>query len=210
MEDIDRDREILAAEKLDFKVPDCAKSFRIEYCGNCDHGYITESDGSKRECSCVLKARAIHRLTPTYASAKFVRTLQTEKWEHRNVLVEDCTLETFKTIFKTFFLNTGIKYRHETYSSFDIFQSYVGNSEIKMEHLRDVELLNICCISDAKYSNFGDVLTTLIKSRTLKGRYTWLYSPVPVKSQDFMDIYGTELTSYIKEDRESLFIRAKI
>ena len=58
--------------------------------------------------------------------------------------------------------------------------------------------------------NFGDVLTTLIKSRTLKGRYTWLYSPVPVKSQDFMDIYGTELTSYIKEDRESLFIRAKI
>lgn len=172
----------------------------VEYCGECDHGYIMR-DGKKMECLCVLKARAREYLTSTYMDAKYDRGVDPSVLEHRNILMDTVSQPYFKSLVKSFLLNTGMKYRHITVTAYDCLQAYLTNSET---HLFDsygkIDFLVLYLAFDPRCSSYGVITTSLLEKRAMNKLPTWIFSNYSISSGVFLEKYGDNLSSYCKKN----------
>ena len=125
--------------------------------------YFINEQGKQQECECVLRERALTYLTPTYASASYIKTFKADALRGENILLEGQPQSVFKTIAKSFLLNTGMSYHHETVTAHDVMQAYLTNTDTKeLFRLTDVDLLILFLVHDPANRSYGQVLSSLL------------------------------------------------
>ena len=176
------------------------KPVKYEFCGKCDNGYIMQ-DGKRVECLCMLKARAKEYLTPTYLNAKYMRDLEVAPLVDNNILLDTVSQDYFKSLAKSFLLNTGMKYRHLTVTGYDCLQAYLTNSESGIfEHYSTIDLLFLYLAFDPKCNSYGLIFTSLLEKRNLNRKPTWIFSNTSINSNAFLERYGDKLSEYCKKN----------
>ena len=171
-----------------------------QFCGKCDNGYVTV-DGKKVECLCQLKAKAQTYLTPTYVNAKYLRDLNVTPFLGKNILLDTVPQEQFKSLFKSFILNTGMKFKHMTVTGYDCLQAYLTNTEAHIfDQYVHIDLLVLYLAYDPRCNSYGTIFTTLLEKRSLVKRPTWIYSNTSINSNIFLEKYGDKLVNYCREN----------
>lgn len=173
---------------------------QVEYCGKCDHGYIMR-DGKRMECLCVLKAKAREYLTPTYMDAKYDRGVDPSKLEGRNILMDTVTQPYFKSLVKSFLLNTGMKYKHLTVTGYDCLQAYLTNTETHIfDWYAKIDFLILYLAFDPRCSSYGVIITSLLEKRAMNKIPTWIFANYSISSNVFLERYGDNLSMYCKRN----------
>ena len=173
---------------------------KYEFCGKCDSGYIIQ-DGKRVECLCMLKARAQNYLTPTYVNSKYMRDFNVTPLVDQNILLDTVSQEYYKSLVKSFLLNTGMKYKHLTVTGYDLLQAYLNNSETGLfEYYSKIDLVFIYLAFDPKCNSYGIIITSLLEKRSLYKKPTWIFSNMSINSNAFLERYGDKLSEYCKKN----------
>lgn len=161
-------------------------------------GAVTLAEGRRQKCVCILKQEAQRYLTPTYADARYIKTLDTQPLMGKNILIPG-DLSTLKSLVKSFLLNTAMKYQHETKSGYDVMQAYLNNSETaEFSNLCRVDFLVLYLVVDPFNRSYSNVLCSLLEKRAYYNIPTWVYSPTPVHTEKFRGLYGEEFAETIR------------
>ncbi|MBF0527428.1 MAG: hypothetical protein HQK56_20285 [Deltaproteobacteria bacterium] len=168
-------------------------------CPECNgSGYLWGVKG-KKECSCKLKARALEYLTPMYADARYYKELDTSKLLNKNIYCKTNDKHAFKTAVKSFLLNTGMKFKHLTVTPYDLLQLYLRDAEDKgFSRLFGIDYIFIMFIADPKNGHYGNIISSLLESRDLRGTKTWIFSEKNLESDAFIKAYSQELSDIFK------------
>lgn len=158
-----------------------------------DHG------DKKTECSCKLRERAINYLTPMYASAQYTKTFDASRIVGKNLYLPPDT--NLKSFVKSFLLNTGMVFTHKTVSAYDVLQAYLTNvTDSEFYGLREVDILILYLVQDPSNKSYGQIISSLIQSRTMMQKATWVHSKLPKDSVAFSNMYGLELVEALKNN----------
>lgn len=170
-------------------------------CPSCHgRGYVW-SDTQQLKCNCLLKQEALYYLTPTYADAKYIKTFNPEPLIGRDVLLQGDAQSTYKAIFKSFLLNTGMKFTHATTSGYDVMQAYLTNTEgAEFTRLATLDVLLLYLVADPMNRSYSNVITSLIQKRSFLKKATWVYTPYKVKDAIFTNLYGLELAEFLDKN----------
>ena len=74
------------------------------------------------KCGCVIRQEGIEYLTQVYKDAKYIKNLGVSD---KNMVFEDYYASKFKSIAKTFLINSAMNCSHKTLSGYQIFQIYL-------------------------------------------------------------------------------------
>lgn len=155
-------------------------------------------DGAVHECTHILREKAIAYLTPIYADSAFSGSLDVKQLEGKNLTF--INNGKFKLVVKSYLLGTGMIYSHKSASAYDILQAYLTNSEDReFTRMADVDLLFIYLSQDPRNGHYGQIISSLLQTRNLKGKKTWINSRHPINSSDFIKMYGGELEGTLTE-----------
>lgn len=166
-------------------------------------GYVKpEGRPSFVKCGCVVKQEALQYLTDVYAGATFAKTLNPAPLLANKLLrFEAVAQPSFKTLVKSFLLNTGMKHSHATVSAREVLDAYLTNpGEPTWRNLCRVDLLILYLVTDPKNGSYGKIMESLIEDRTRHGKSTWIYSKFPVTQPNFAESYQREFATYITEN----------
>lgn len=172
-------------------------------------GFTAQENGRQgQQCLCVLKQEALRYLGDIYASASFIKTLDVTPLVGKNLLLQDKTQTQFKSIVKSFLLNTAMRNSHSTASGYDVVQAYLTNSDSnEFTRLKSVDLLVLYLNADPNNKAYGNILTSLINDRMFKNRHTWIYTPAPVKSAQFRFTYGEDFANFVSDGSKFTVVR---
>jgi len=161
--------------------------------------------GRNRKCDCVIKAEAIGYLTPLYAGAQYLKHLDPRSLRGSDILIQRYPMSSFKSLAKSFLLNTGMQLSHRSLSGYEIIQAYLdfsGESEKFSDFVRP-DLLILLLGFDPPNKLYGKVLTALLKQRELQDRKTWIYTTAPLSAVAFRDTYTAAFVDLVaKQFRE--------
>ena len=150
---------------------------------------MLELDIGGSECPCVLKNRALNYLTPEYASALYTKTMNVARLEGKDLFMFPSG--NYKTLVKSFLLNTGMRYTHSTVSAYDIMQAYLGQAgEGVWQRLQNVDLLVLIMQLDPPNRAYTEVVGSMIQSRNRIGKRTWAVARDSYDSTSFKQAYG--------------------
>ena len=165
-------------------------------------GYQPLETGGISECMCKLRERALKYLTPVYAEENYITKLNADLLKGNFILNSS---QNPKSLIKSFLLNSGMIYTHQTVSAYDIIQAYLTNSEEKLyNHYRDVGMLVVFLIRDPKNVAYGQVISSLLQSRILSKKITWIVTQNPIHSEDFKRMYGSDLSEFLEAEKFKL------
>lgn len=175
-------------------------------CPECaGRGYVLSADTQQRKCSCLLKQEALHYLTPTYAEAKYMKEFDPKPLAGKNILLQSNPQALYKSIFKSFLLNTGMKYSHATVSGYDVMQAYLTNTDgSEFTRQSELDVLLLYLVADPMNRSYSNVITSLIQKRTFNQKATWVYTPSKISDAIFTNLYGQELSEFINKNFISL------
>jgi hypothetical protein len=165
-------------------------------------GTVEVSQRQRRDCECVIRARAIRYLTPAYAGERWIKSMKVESIEGgMQLLIQDTTDPVFKTLVKSFLLNTGMRYDHETATGYDVIQGWIRNGETGMlSRYQTVPLLLLRLAGDYRNAAYSETLVPLLQERLQMGLRTWVFVPFGVKRDQFAQNYQAEVQRYIVEN----------
>lgn len=116
----------------------------------------------------------------------------------KDILISSCPQSLYKSIFKSFLLNTGMRYRHLTLSGYDIMQAYLTNTDQQdFTRASEVDILLLYLTADPFNRAYSNVITSLIQKRRFNSFSTWIYTPHRIKEGAFTALYGSELAEFI-------------
>ena len=162
--------------------------------------------GTRRKCVCLLKKEVPIYLTPVYANAKYIDTFQVDSVVNKDILMMSCPQPQFKSFFKSFLLNTGMKYSHQTVFAHDVMQAYLSrDDENAYTALSRFDILVIFLVIDPPNKAYAQILISLLEKRAMHGRVSWIFSQNELKSEKFQNLYSSEFAEFV----ESKFIRLK-
>lgn len=165
-------------------------------CEICSGTGVAVREGARRECTCVLRKRAQHYLTPVYTEAKWRHDHKVDPWLRNVLYVGD--LSTFKSHVKSVLLNTGMKYTHETVTPQDVVDRFVSSDgRESFNALRTADVLCLVFITDPRNREYERLLSYVIDSRHMTGRFTWVYSERPPANVNWTQLYGDKLAQKI-------------
>lgn len=176
-----------------------------EVCSKCQGTFFIKnpSTGNPTKCSCVMIKEAREYLTDFYSNARFLSTMDTTPFKKKkDVLMEHpISLETYKSIFKSFLVLTQMKFSHKTVSAYEIVQAYLTNKDsFEFTSLSNhVDVVVIYLKSDPSNKSYGEIIKSLIETRRRSGKITWVYSAFKIDSPAFQNAYTPVLASFIKE-----------
>ena len=168
-------------------------------CPTC-HGTGVMQEGSRLlECTCVLRQRIAHYLTPQYGpeiswDPHFRPAAYLDKdvlLENTGALGEPQYRELAFAAVKSFLLVTGQRFSHRTLTPYDIFLLYLANlKERGLDNLvARVDLLIILFGIDPPSSSYQTVLPWLIRRRRDLGFSTWILSAIAPDTDAFETNY---------------------
>ena len=169
-------------------------------CPTC-HGTGVMEEGSRLlECTCVLRQRIAHYLTPQFGpEISWHHNFPAEQYMHKDVLIENTgqwsVLEFRRLAFaavKSFLLLTGRRFSHRTVRPYEVFRHLFGNDAHGSEELfRGVNLLIILFGGDdpARNNTYPRELPWLIRTRRDYGLATWIISTAPLNGTLFNKQY---------------------
>lgn len=170
-----------------------------DLCGN--KRYIQE-DNYRVKCKCLIEKEIREYLTPMY--------LNDVKWFKRGsfdtnikfVMDKKPLLKVgipwleFKKYVKSFLLNTGCKYSHETVSPEDVFYTFFHRTEDdSFERLKKVDILILNLASESNNKEYSNNLLILLEHRANLGLRTWIHDPEGFKYVNSR--YSKALQSFI-------------
>lgn len=177
-------------------VPDCPECH--------GRGYVWKGE-QQLKCACLLKQEALYYLTSTYAEAKYIKEFDPKPLLGKNLLLQTTKQGLYKSVFKSFLLNTGMRFSHDTVSGYDVMQAYLTNSESnEFTRLSTLDTLMLYLVADPMNRSYSNVLTSLIQKRTFNQKATWVYTPYKIKEGIFTNLYGVELAEYLDTNFISL------
>lgn len=183
-------------------------------------GFMKESDGKLYECHCILVQRAMDYLTPRYAHAPLIAELKTENiWGKYFVNLTSSvdfksvpgvppvkiSPQEFKSIIKSYLINTGMKIKHNTVDAGDIIKSHFMAEKDKLSFYADIvepDLLIIEFFTDSPNKLNFSIFHGLIKKRISERKYTWLYTHSIPGTKQFIASYSQEFSDYLEKDKE--------
>lgn len=169
-----------------------------DVCPDCQGTGHILIDGAVHECQHILREKAIAYLTPYYADSSYMNSLDVEQLRDKNLTFINNAQ--FKTVVKSFLLGTGMVYSHRSATAYEILQAYLTNSDDReFTKMGDVDLLFIYLSQDPKNGHYGQIISSLIINRNMKGKKTWINSRNPLNSPDFVRMYGGELETTLNE-----------
>lgn len=180
-------------------LPDIIQPVRPDAdCADCHgSGWITEARG-RRECNCVLKQRALQYLTPTYADAKYMRNFVPTAVRGNNILIAGASQAAYKSLIKSYLLNTGMTLKHRTVTAYEVMQAYLTNSERgDFSALASVDLLILYLAHDPHNRSYANVLGSLIERRDFERKDTWIYTPHKITDSAFTHLYSDEFAKWV-------------
>ncbi len=161
-------------------------------------GFVASELGNMVECTCVLKNLVLSYLTPVYANSKYMSKFNPVHIEGKNVWAVSKSSETFKSMIKSYLLNTGMRLKHQTTTPFEIINCFLGSGN-DMERWR-TDVLVILMGSDPPNKMYGTLLQNLIESRIRLGVQTLIHTKIPITSPGFVDTYSKSLSEFIREN----------
>lgn len=174
-------------------------------CPDCHgRGYVWHNE-QQLKCNCLLKQEALHYITPTYADAKYIKAFDPGPMLGKKILIHNESQALYKSIFKSFLLNTGMKYTHATASGYEVMQAYLTNTESQeYTRLSNLDLLALYLVADPFNRAYSNVLISLIQKRDFSKKATWLYTPYKITDPIFTNLYGQELSTFVSENFTAL------
>ena len=138
-------------------------------------------------------------LTPLYANATYSKGLNVKALEGQNLLFQNLLPGLFRSVFKSYVLNTGMVRVHRTLSGFEVMQSYLDREDGGAGYLKlfDLDFLVLYLVGDPNNREYSAVLCSLLEGRKSRGRNTWVYAGGDVKSEWFRGLYGVGLSDYL-------------
>ena len=168
-------------------------------CPTCHGTGVMEEDGRLLECTCLLRQRVRHYLTPRYGPGiTWDAHFRPEPYLGKDVLLENTrTLPESQyrqlafAAVKPFLLVTGRRFAHRTVSPYDIIQLYLANrDEHGLDSLAErVAVLIILFGIDPPNGSYKSVLPWLLRRRRELGLVTWIVSSIPLDADGFKKNY---------------------
>lgn len=170
-------------------------------CPSCSGvGYVKAESGPYQKCGCIVKQEALAYLTPVYADATWTKTFDAAMAEKHLRLRFEGAQTVFKGAVKSFLLNSGMKYSHRTVTAHDVLQAYLTDSETRdFYKLKTTDFLVLYLVSDPPNKSYGKIMTSLIESRLLTKKITWVYSIHPTNLNAFGEAYQSDFGKYLSE-----------
>jgi hypothetical protein len=161
-----------------------------------------EEAGRLYECTCLLRQRILHYLTPQYGPGiDWDTDFPAQQYLNHDVLIENITNQpmaqfrrsAFATI-KSFLLLTGCQFSHRTVRPWDIFLQYLDGSDRRgFETLTSrIQLLVIVLNGDdpRREKNYPREIPWLIRKRHDQNLFTWVVSSIPLNEPLFEKRYA--------------------
>jgi hypothetical protein len=168
-------------------------------CPTCHGTGVMEEGRRLLECTCVLRQRISHYLTPQYGpEISWHHNFPREQFMHMDVLLENTGAlreplyrELALAAVKSFLLVTGQRFSHRTLTPYDIFLLYLANlKERGLDNLAShVDVLIIRFGIDPPNNSYQSVLPWLIRRRRDLGLSTWILSAMPPNTDAFEKNY---------------------
>lgn len=157
-----------------------------------------KKEGTTIKCSCMVRQEAIRYLTDIYANAKYIKGLNAQVLEGKNLFIDRDPQRTFKAAVKSFLLNTALKYDHTTVSAHDVLYYYLGDQgSFNFKRIQTIDFLVIYLVADPANKIYGDLLVSVLEKRSFIDLPTWIFTDKGVDSKFFQDKYSIKLSNYI-------------
>lgn len=180
---------------------------KVKKCVLCGgSNYIIEGN-KKTSCLCQLRKKAKKYLGPIYADLKYSSSIKFDKWVDNSVYCELCSIDSFKSMVKSFLLFHNMKLSHHTIFPYEVVQGYFENSRsYELDLMHEVDFLAILFRNDPPNKLYGELLKSLLDRRILYNKITWLFLAGAHDSDWFIDKYSVPFGKYIEEN----FLRTNI
>jgi hypothetical protein len=169
-------------------------------CPICLGSGVMEGEARRLECTCLLRQRVVHYLTPQYGcKIGWDDNFQTQPYLHKDVLIENTRKlpvghfrQSAFAAIKAFLLLTGMQFSHRTVRPYDIFRQLFDTKDTQgFEDLsRRVQLLVLFIEgNDSRKNSYQQELPWLIRRRRDAGVFTWIVSAIPLGEKEFSKCY---------------------
>ncbi len=169
-------------------------------CPTCHGTGVMTEGGRSLECTCLLRQRVLHYLTPQYGPAiSWNPNFPAEPYRHKDVFIENTDrlpVSQFRELafaaVKSFLLVTGQQFSHRTLRPYEIFRQLFNTTDTQTfdDLSKRVQLLVFLFGGDdAPRSSYQTQIPWLIRLRRDHGVCTWLISTMPVSSSLFNERY---------------------
>lgn len=161
-------------------------------------GRMLKENGKKTECICILQKELAQYLTIKYANADKIPNFDTTPFKGKNLLLQNMSVEVFRSIVRAFLTLTGQKYKHLTVSGQELFNLHYKDAEQRgFTAASEIDFLIIFLSMEPVNKSYGQIITSMLEKRILNDKITWIYHRDGVESRNFASVYTTTLSNYI-------------
>lgn len=186
MADISDDIELPSAGPVFGPAPDCP------CCRG--SGVVREARGLL-ECTCLLRQRAVHYLTPRYGPGiTWDADFDPKAYQGRDVIIRNparLSIPQFRqaaySAVKSFLLTTGMRLSHSTLTPYDVFRHLFKTDDTQALHelSRALDVLVLIFEGDEPRETYATQLPWLIRKRRDEGVATWLLLAIDTTDDRF-------------------------
>ncbi|MFL5281925.1 MAG: hypothetical protein ACJ8AW_13285 [Rhodopila sp.] len=171
-------------------------------CSICHGTGVMREDGRLLECTCLLRQRVLHYLTPTFGvGIAWDADFQPQPYVGNDVLLSNdgnLPFQRFRQLaygaIKSFLINTHLQYSHRTLTPYELFRAlYDGHDAAGLADLiRNINILVLVLSGDdppAKH-NYQFQIPWLLRKRRENAVPTWIVLGPALDSVAFKSCYG--------------------
>lgn len=158
--------------------------------------------GHKTICECIVRKKVKEYLGSLYAEMPYT-SLENLTIKNKFVCFENCSMESFKSLVKSFLLQNQLKLTHRSVLPDDIVQYYVTDGEEAKQRFRElseVDFLVIYFDVDPPNKLYGEMIESILKKRVMFDRFSWLYFVGNYGDIWFTERYSNRLKKYLDKD----------
>lgn len=170
-------------------------------CPTCHGSGVMRAGDHALECTCLLRQRVAHYLTPQYGSTiNWAPRFQAAPYLHKDVLIEntaDLPIHHFRSLafaaVKSFLLVTGRQFSHSTLRPYEVSHRLLDakNPQTIADLSQRIQLLVLHLGGDDPYRDtYATELPWLIRLRRDRGVVTWVISALPINGDVFAQRYA--------------------